>query len=156
MFVMNVLPIFLTVFFFSYSRHNSNSCVWCQLIPIYLSPPTLNKIFVSDFLIHLHSKEHQETQKIIEPPWHEKPVNDVSCVFSQNFLKNRPWSWLGNILNGYVIHLSFFPRRKCLIIPMHQQNVHQYVDCSSLFQRPDGIVPFAQHGWVIYTVLPCT
>lgn len=31
-----------------------------------------------DFLIHLHSKEHQDSQKIIEPPWHDKQINDVS------------------------------------------------------------------------------
>lgn len=31
-----------------------------------------------DYLTHLHSKEHQEMQKIVESPWHEKPMNDVS------------------------------------------------------------------------------
>lgn len=31
-----------------------------------------------DYLTHLHSKEHQEMQKTVESPWHEKPMNDVS------------------------------------------------------------------------------
>lgn len=44
---------------------------WCKQCNIF--PKT-----AKDFLIHLHSKEHQEMQKIVEPPWHEKPLNDVS------------------------------------------------------------------------------
>lgn len=47
---------------------------WCQ--PCQVFPKT-----AKDFLTHLHSKEHQQTQKTLESPWHEQPNNDVSIRF---------------------------------------------------------------------------
>lgn len=97
-----------------------------------------NFFFFPDFLIHLHSKEHQEAQKIVEPPWHENAVNDV-CD-KKNYQLNFFYS-------------SVISLRKCPIIQMHQPNVHQYVDCNFSFQQLDGIVQSVQYGWVICIVL---
>ncbi|XP_037039241.1 zinc finger matrin-type protein CG9776 isoform X1 [Bradysia coprophila] len=56
---------------------------WCKQCNIF--PKT-----AKDFLIHLHSKEHQDSQKIIEPPWHDKQVNDEMPNYPDAPTKRTP------------------------------------------------------------------
>lgn len=56
---------------------------WCKQCNIF--PKT-----AKDFLIHLHSKEHQDTQKIIEPPWHDKQTNDEMPNYPDAPTKRTP------------------------------------------------------------------
>ncbi|KAJ6635397.1 Zinc finger matrin-type protein, partial [Pseudolycoriella hygida] len=56
---------------------------WCKQCNIF--PKT-----AKDFLIHLHSKEHQDSQKIVEPPWHDKPINDEMPQYPNAPTKRTP------------------------------------------------------------------
>lgn len=105
---------------------------WCRVCNVF--PKT-----AKDYLTHLHSPEHGAIQGTVESPWHDKPFTDVSIIIY--ICKKKQ-----------IFYVIFIHKRNCQHSLMHHQNVHQYVVYNFSSQQLDGIVNYAQYGWVIYIV----